>query len=394
MNAAGRVPCRCGATLILDPPGERRAASSPDLANADILSLGYTIRVERRAGAFDAAHNSLRSGLGLEARGDTVPDPVRARNPALLWPALGAAWDPRLVLPAASLGLVALSLRWPVRWLVPGGPFTRLLELSVALIAFAAAAAVSTTAIAATLHKVIVDRRPLSFGASLRDLASGRRPLLRAAVRECLVLAVFAVFALISVASLLAIAQRGDVAARLAPIGAPLQALGVLASAAALWVLLGALLAHAAVTPHDGLHLGVQIQLEARRIWGRRGLVPGRTLAPAGAAAALLALVLAGGVLLALQAWGALASAMAPGEAGAAAGLVPVLGRDLLWAVAGGVWTSFLGGAGLLAGYAVGSGVASEPVRAPDIITGTQQRLDPIDDDDRRISSRSTTGDV
>ncbi|HET6281080.1 MAG TPA: hypothetical protein VFH73_08940 [Polyangia bacterium] len=387
MNAAGRVPCRCGATLILDPPGERRSHTSPDLTNADILSLGYGIRVERRAGAFDSAHNGLRNGLGMETRGDTVPDPVRARRPALLWPALGAAWDLRLVLPAMMLNLVALSLRWPIRWFLPAGPFTRLLELSVALIAFAVVAAISTATVANALHDVIVERRPLSFGASLRGLLARRRPLLRASIRESLVLAMVAVFALISVASLIAIAQRGELAALFSQASAPVQALGLLAAAGALWAGMGALLAHAAVTPHAGVQLGVQIQLEARRIWGPRGLVPGRTLAPAAVCAALLAIALSAAVLFALAAWGALAAAMGPDGTG---GSVPAFGHDVLWALAGGVWTGFVGITGLLGGYAVGSGAASEPVRAPDIITGTQQHLEPIDDG--RISGGTATG--
>jgi len=390
MNAAGRVPCRCGATLILDPPAERRSRTSPDLANADILSLGYSIRVERRAGAFDLAHNGLRNGLGLEARGDTVPDPSRARRPSLLWPALGAAWDPRLVLPVAAFNLAALSLRWPIRWLLPAGPFTRLLELSVAVIALAVVAAISATSVATAMHDVVVDRRPLAFGASLRGLLARRRPLLRAIVRESLVLAMFAVFALICVASLIAVAQRGEVAAVLSQASAPVQALGLLAAGAALWALMGALLAHAAVTPHAGVQLGVQIQLEARRIWGPRGLVPGRTLAPAAVSAGLLAMALGAAVLFALLAWEALADAMASGGDASA---VPAFGRDVLWALAGGVWTGYVGISGLLGGYAVGSGAATEPVRAPDIITGTQQHLEPIDDG-RISSSTSTSSDL
>ena len=129
MNAAGRVPCRCGATLILDPPRERRPTSSPDFSSADIVTLGYVIRVERTARAFDGAHNGLRDGLGLNTPNATggLPDPVRAARPALLWPALGAAWDPRLVVPAAIMGFGALSVRWLVRWLAAEGPLTRLL---------------------------------------------------------------------------------------------------------------------------------------------------------------------------------------------------------------------------------------------------------------------------
>ena len=48
MNAGGRVPCRCGVTLVLEPPREPRAQAG-DVAreSADIARLGYTISVER-----------------------------------------------------------------------------------------------------------------------------------------------------------------------------------------------------------------------------------------------------------------------------------------------------------------------------------------------------------
>jgi hypothetical protein len=73
---------------------------------------------------------------------------------------------------------------------------------------------------------------------------------------------------------------------------------------------------------------------------------------------------LAGVVWLVLAVWAALAGA--PGWSVARA-----LGRDLIVALAGGLWCAYAGVSGLLAGYALGTGVSHEPVRAPEIITGT-----------------------
>jgi hypothetical protein len=47
--------------------------------------------------------------------------------------------------------------------------------------------------------------------------------------------------------------------------------------------------------------------------------------------------------------------------------------------VAGGVWATFVGVAGLLGGYALGTGAPHELVRAPEIITGTQRTSDASD---------------
>ncbi|HEX3698679.1 MAG TPA: hypothetical protein VH374_25145 [Polyangia bacterium] len=379
MNAAGRVPCRCGATLILDPPGDRRPVSSPDLANVDIVSLGYIIRVERTARSFDGAHNGLREGLGLNAPSGAggLPDPARAARPALLWPALGAAWDPRLALPAAALGFGALSLRWLVRWLSGGGPLTRLLEFAAALVAYALCAALSAVTAAAAIHDVVADSRPLSFGAALRTLLRWRRSLLGAAMRESLLYALGAVSAVIAVASMIAIGDRGGAATLFSRASAPLQIIGMLTALASILAMVGALLVHAGVTPYATGRLSVQITVETRRLWGRRGLVPARTFAPGLVAGIALAFILAAAVLAVIGSWDAVAAVITDGGSGPR-GIGHALGADLLWALAGGVWTSFIGVAGLLGGYALGSGAPTEPVRAPEIITGTQQRLEPL----------------
>ena len=378
MNAAGRVPCRCGATLILDPPRARRATSSPDLAGADIVSLGYIIRVERAARAFDGAHNCLREGLGLNTPSASggLPDPARAARPALLWPALGAAWDPRLALPAAALAFAALSARWIIRFLVHAGSLTRLLEFAVLLIACALAAAVAAVTSAAAAHDVIVESRSLSFGAALRTMLRWRRALLASAIRESLLYALGALSAVIAVASMIAVAERGGFATALSRASAPVQVAGLLIAFSSVLALVGALLVHAGITPYATGRLGVQIAVETRRLWGRPGLVPARSFTPGLLAALLLGAGLAALIFATLSAWDAVAAALAVG------GAVPrVVGRqvgvDLLCALAGGVWTSFVGVAGLLGGYALGSGAPTEPVRAPEIITGTQQHLEP-----------------
>ncbi|MEA2701065.1 MAG: hypothetical protein QOI66_5336 [Myxococcales bacterium] len=377
MNAAGRVPCRCGATLILHPPRDRRPGSSPDLANADIVSLGYVIRVERTARAFDSAHNGLRDGLGLNTANATggSPDPVRAARPMLLWPALGAAWDPRLAIPAAALGFGALSVRWLVRWLAGGGPLTRLLEFAATLVAYALVAAIATVTSAAAIHDVITENRPLSFGTALRTLLRWRRALLGSAVRETLLFALGAVSAVIAVASMIAVGDRGGTATVLSRASAPLQIIGMLTALASVLAMVGALLVHAGVTPYATGRMGVQILVETRRLWGRRGLVPARSFAPGLVAGLILALLLGAAVLSTIAAWDTVAAVIGDSNP-AARGAGRQLGIDLLWALAGGVWTSFVGMAGLLGGYALGSGAPTEPVRAPDIITGTQQQME------------------
>src|SRR5262252_3773913 len=116
MNAAGRVPCRCGVTLVLEPPREPRApAAGVARETPDIARLGYTLSVERAAGVFDGVRQGMRLGLGLEEPGRTVPDPARAMRPAMLWPALGLAFELERFLPAAAALLLGLSSRWAVR---------------------------------------------------------------------------------------------------------------------------------------------------------------------------------------------------------------------------------------------------------------------------------------
>src|SRR5215831_1299444 len=113
MNAGGRVPCRCGVTLVLEPPREPRSPSG-DVAreNADIARLGYTISVERAAGAFDGLRAGMRVALGLDDEARGTPDPVKAARPVMLWQALGLAFEPRQFLPAAAAIWAALSSRW------------------------------------------------------------------------------------------------------------------------------------------------------------------------------------------------------------------------------------------------------------------------------------------
>jgi 3-oxoacyl-(acyl-carrier-protein) synthase len=139
--------------------------------------------------------------------------------------------------------------------------------------------------------------------------------------------------------------------------------------------MVGALLVHAGVTPYATGRMGVQIMVETRRLWGRRGLVPARSFAPGLVASLLLAVLLGAAVLSTIAAWDTVAAAIGDSNP-AARGAGRQLGIDLLWALAGGVWTSFVGMAGLLGGYALGSGAPTEPVRAPDIITGTQQQME------------------
>src|SRR5204862_8308715 len=96
-GAGGRVPCRCGATLVLVPPGASALRfSSPDLADADITTLGYSITVETRARFFDGAHAALRAGIGLGREGATGPEPAEAGRPALLASAFAASLEPRM----------------------------------------------------------------------------------------------------------------------------------------------------------------------------------------------------------------------------------------------------------------------------------------------------------
>jgi hypothetical protein len=71
------------------------------------------------------------------------------------------------------------------------------------------------------------------------------------------------------------------------------------------------------------------------------------------------------------------------------------VGCDLVWALAGGVWCSFAGIAGLLAGYALGTGAVHQPVRAPEIVTATwgtgppaARRGAEADEDDERDRDR------
>jgi hypothetical protein len=196
-------------------------------------------------------------------------------------------------------------------------------------------------------------------------------------MRESLLYALGAVSAVIAVASMIAIGDRGGAATLFSRASAPLQIIGMLTALASILAMVGALLVHAGVTPYATGRLSVQITVETRRLWGRRGLVPARTFAPGLVAGIALAFILAAAVLAVIGSWDAVAAVITDGGSGPR-GIGHALGADLLWALAGGVWTSFIGVAGLLGGYALGSGAPTEPVRAPEIITGTQQRLEPL----------------
>jgi hypothetical protein len=382
MKAAGRVPCRCGATLILEPPRGPHPLSAPDLARADITTLGYTIRVETHARSFHAAHGALRTGLGLDSRDDLIPDPARASRPALLWPALGAAWDPRLVILIAALGLLALEVRWPLRLLMGGHRVSPLVEMMATVIACSVMAALAAVMAALSTHAAVVERKRPSGTEALVSLLSDRRKLALSAVRGVMFPAFAAGFSLVTVAALIALHEQGGVAAAISAISPPIQALLMLLALAWLVSLVGSLLAHAAVAPAASGQLSVQVDLEIRRVWGRRSVVPARPFGPGLAAALALALALGSAAEVLFIGWSALSAAFGP--AAGPTGLTGVghaIGRDLIFALAGAVWVSFVGVAGLLGGYALGVGAPREPVRAPEIITGTHGELDsPADD--------------
>jgi hypothetical protein len=138
--------------------------------------------------------------------------------------------------------------------------------------------------------------------------------------------------------------------------------------------------------------MGVQITVETRRLWGRRGVVPARAFVPGLVAALALAFGLGLLVLATVGAWDAVAGTVSdPGNL--PRGIAHAVGIDMLLALAGGVWTSFVSVAGLLGGYALGSGAPTDPVRAPDIITGTQQSLEPLPEE-RPPPTRLATEDV
>jgi hypothetical protein len=375
MNAAGRVPCRCGVTLVLNPPrGGRPPLSSPDLATADIVTLGYIIDVERTTGTFEAARQGLRGALGLGDGASGVPDPARAARPGLLWPALGLAWDPRLAAPGALVLLAALALRW----VAPGtGEVGPLIARAVGAVAVAVAVAAAAIWSASAAHEGISQGPPLSLQRALRALGR-RRALLLATLRDAGLRAAGAVLALAlaAIVAALAAAQAGRLvwAWRWS---APLQ-LGLVVTALVLgFSFAHRLLAYAALAPRAAGLLAVQVELEIRRLGVERAAVPARALGPALVASSALALLLAATVWIALGAWDAIAAPLG--------GLDPTaraIGRDLLLAGAGGVLASYVGVTGLLAGYALGTGASREPVRAPEIITGTQSSMNAVDDDD------------
>jgi hypothetical protein len=363
MNAGGRVPCRCGATVVLHPPRERRAA--PEGARpegADIATLGYALTVERATGVFDAIRQELRGALGIEGLAPGTPDPMKAARPALLWPALGLALEPGRFVPAAVVLLAALSSRWLV---VGQGALAALAGPALAALAVAVAAAVATLGAAAATHEMIAEGGRLTLRESGRALA--RRPgLLAGAAREAGLRVVVATLLAAFVSLLAGLGRFAGVARAVALATAPAQALMVVGALAIAASVAHRLLAYAAVAPNAVGRLQVQAALEVKRITSEREVVPSRSLAPALAAALALAIALGSAARLALGTWDAIADGF-----GAAHPAARAVGRDVLWALAGAIWCSFVGVAGLLAGYALGTGAAQGPVRAPEIITGT-----------------------
>jgi hypothetical protein len=353
---------------------------------ADIARLGYTISVERAAGVFDGVRQAMRVSLGLDEPNREVPDPARAARPVMLWQALGLAFEPRRFVPAAVALLVALASGWTTRG---AGSLAGPVGAALAAVATTVAAAAATIAAAASTHELLAGGARLSPWAGLRALARYAGALVGAS-REAVLRTGLGVLLVASAALLAALGERGvPPSATLARATAPVQ--GLLVGVALTLAVDAAyrVLAYAAGTPGAPGRLAVQAVLEARRIAGERTLLPSRALAPALAAAMGLAVVLGGAGHLTITIWDAVAGAgpAAPGRA---------LGRDVVWAVLGGIWCSYAGIAGLLAGYAVGTAAAHEPVRAPEIITGTwgaglQVARDPKDPDrdDRTEEARS-----
>jgi hypothetical protein len=359
MNAGGRVPCRCGATLVLEPPRERPPGPLGG-GSLDIVTLGYAITVERQIGLFDDLRQGMRATMGLESGAPGVPDPAKASDPALLWPALGLAFDPARFLPVAALLLAAMSMRWvpavgPRLWALAGP--------ALAAVATAVAAAVAITWVAASTHEMIADGLRVSAMDGLRALGR-RRALAIGGARDAALRTALATLLGACVAMLAGLEPVGGLTALASRASAPVQVLLVVVALALLLGVIHRLLAYAAVMPRAQGMLMVQAAVEVRRVAGDRELVPSRTLVPALAASLGFGVALAGAVWLVLTVWTALVGA--PGWS-----LPRALGRDLIVALAGGLWCAYAGVGGLLAGYTLGSGVSHEPVRAPEIITGT-----------------------
>src|SRR5262249_34203281 len=147
-----------------------------------------------------------------------------------------------------------------------------------------------------------------------------------------------------SAALLAALGERGALpSAVLARATAPVQ--GLMVAVALALAVDGAyrVLAYAAGTPGAPGRLAVQAVLEARGIAGERTLVPTRALAPALAAALVLAVALGVAGHLVIGTWDTVAGGVTAPHA-----LGRMLGRDMVWAVLGGVWCSYAGVAGLL----------------------------------------------
>jgi hypothetical protein len=220
-------------------------------------------------------------------------------------------------------------------------------------------------AAAAATHEMIADGGRLSFQGSVRALV--RRPAqLIGAVRDAGIRATMAVLLAVTVALLAGGEPAGGTVALVARATAPLQALLVVLALGLLVAVAHRLLAYAALAPQARGLLMVQASLEVKRISGEREIVPSRALAPAFAAAMALAVALAGSAFLVLRTWDVIVGAPELMNPTARA-----LGRDVIAALAGGMWCSYAGVSGLLAGYALGTGASHEPVRAPEIITGT-----------------------
>ncbi len=384
MNAAGRVHCKCGATLVLDPP-RSRMPSSPDLHEADIVSLGYTIRSVASPRAFESAHEALREGVGLGHPTATTPDPGRAARPALLWPALGAALDPRLFAPASVMMFGALLLPAAITASLAPSPWASLAAVLAAVVAAAGALALGSAAAAVALHQALVESNAGRAWAVLGGFLGPRRGLAVSTLRHAMMAALAGCACVLGTAVLLSLGRVSETAAPWVGLTAPLQALLIAGALAALLILVAVSMAHAAVAPSSAGLYAVQIESGARRVFGRGKNMLLRPFNVAVGAVGLVGLGLGGVLAVMLSVWDGLAAVFG-GAASETSAWEAAVGRTVGWAMlaslAAGVWTAFIGVVGLLGGYALGIGVARSPVRAPEIITGTLRAMQAVIDSD------------
>lgn len=366
-GAGGRVPCRCGATLVLEPPATSGLRfSSPDHAEADITTLGYTVTAEARPRFFDGAHAALRAGIGLGKQGAEAPDPAAASRPTLLATAFAASLEPRLWMPNAILAAASLAFPPLAVRMAGGGPGARLLALLVIPLGLAWALARGSTGAALAVHQALVVGS--KKGAPRRSGGSGLR---RSATAHAVQAAIAVDLAVLLAAM---IAKLGETAGPdiVAAFGTPVQAALAVAAVIATLAGLGLCLAHAAEAPRAADLNTAMAGSSARRTFARGAGLLRRPLGPA-AAAWVLAVLGLGGVALAIDAAVShIHAGFAPAPASATAVAVGrTLSRALVLGLTAGIASAFAGVAGLLAGYALGSGAAREPTRRDGVYTGT-----------------------